>query len=168
MSNLYVQSDDNYFISKYYFQKISQYEIETHLAFFFYDGKTIDTFLLSKCVQEIKELVLALECFKGGCFNSASLFICYDSYDHSKFAVKLIDFDKYTQAHSMESQQDENIITGLKYIIWYFNRILEQPKFHENIIDAKELNFFNIMEVVPKHKLNQFVEETDLEPSPNK
>lgn len=34
-------------------------------------------------------------CFKAGNFDSASLLIMYDAYDHSKFAVKVIDFDKY-------------------------------------------------------------------------
>jgi hypothetical protein len=39
--------------------------------------------------------VLALLCFKTGSFDSASLLIMYDAYDHSKFTVKIIDFDKY-------------------------------------------------------------------------
>lgn len=33
--------------------------------------------------------------FKVGNFDSASLLIMYDAYDHEKFAVKIIDFDKY-------------------------------------------------------------------------
>lgn len=47
--------------------------------------------------------------------------MCYDAYDHSKFAVKLIDFDKYEL--SLHEHGDQNIIIGLKYIIWYLNNI---------------------------------------------
>lgn len=38
MSNHYVEQNEPHFISKYYFQKTPEEEIEAHLAFFFFNG----------------------------------------------------------------------------------------------------------------------------------
>lgn len=50
--------------------------------------------------------------FRGGEFNSSSLLICYDADDHSKYAVKIIDFDQYCGGN--KDCPDYNVIEGLK------------------------------------------------------
>lgn len=69
--------------------------------------------------------------FRAGYFDSASLLILYDAFDHSKFTVKIIDFDKYYPQTKEVNGGDENIIVGLKYIIGYLNNILNNHEFHE-------------------------------------
>jgi hypothetical protein len=40
-------------------------------------------------------MIASFKLFRGIRFTSSSLFVAYDELDHSKFALKLIDFDKY-------------------------------------------------------------------------
>lgn len=66
-----------------------------------------------------------MSCFRCGSFDSASLLIVYDAYDHGKFQVKIIDFDQYHGLLYQHHAGDENIIVGLKYIIWYLNNLVK-------------------------------------------
>lgn len=95
MKNFNNKTGESSFVNKYYFQKTTEEEIESHLAYFFFDGQKVDTHLISECVAIVKKMVFSLLSFKGGSFHSSSLLICYDGKNHSSFAVKLIDFDKY-------------------------------------------------------------------------
>lgn len=81
-----------------------------------------------------------MEAFKIGRFESTSLLVCYDAYNHSKFAVKLIDFDKYELLP--QENGDQNIIIGLKYFIWYLNSICDHYDTHERVIRSKKMGVF--------------------------
>lgn len=68
----------------------------------------------------------------------------YDALDHRKFSVKIIDFDQYfPDSHHSHHSADENIIIGLKYIIWYLNNIKSQASIHIDDIKNKKLKLFS-------------------------
>ena len=147
MKSFQSKSKEHCFINKYYFQKTTEEEIESHLAYFFYDGQKVDTELIGKCMGIVKKIVFSLLSFKGGSFHSSSLLICYDGKNHASFEVKLIDFDKYIDDDKDES--DHNIIEGLKYIVSYLQAIIEHPHTHENLIKGKQLKFFQEESSIP-------------------
>jgi hypothetical protein len=62
--------------------------------------------------------------------------------------VKLIDFDKYEL--SPHEHGDQNIIVGLKYIVWYLNNICLNSKSHEDVILSKNMGIFQNFENIPK------------------
>lgn len=129
MNCYFPSSEEDIFVSKYYGQKITSSEISTYLSLFFYDGKSINVELLGKVIHEIKELVLCLKSFTKGQLSSSSLFVCYDGKNPSRYEVKLIDFDKYSQ--SGPSEPDNNIIEGLLYLLQYLIGIREGPDAEE-------------------------------------
>jgi hypothetical protein len=62
--------------------------------------------------------------------------------------VKLIDFDKYELSQGLEC--DQNIIVGLKYILWFLNKIYANNENHEIVMKEKNLGIFRNFENIPQ------------------
>lgn len=82
--------------------------------------------------------------------------MCYDGTNPAKYEVKLIDFDKYSS--SGLSAPDNNIIEGLLYLLQYLIRIKERPEVEEAILKRRDLKVFEEYEIIPEHKVSQFME----------